>query len=214
MLTRASPFEATTSGGMLERAGTSFLLGALCLTLPAESPTSSVPLDPSAFVRPDATSAGPRLIRSETVIARIRQLSGLTWEQLALVCGTSRRTLHLWASGRRMQPANEERLLRILGILRHIDRGSSNENRRRLLEVRESGDRILDLLAQGRLAEASNAVGLGMDVSLDVVGKPPRPLPADRRPPSPVDLLDAKHDAVHVERRHPRPRLRRFRRDR
>jgi transcriptional regulator with XRE-family HTH domain len=203
---------ATTSGDAVERVGASLLLG-LCLALPCQSPTSSDPDDPSAFVRFEATTAGPRLVRSETVIAKIRQLSGLTWEQLAQMCGTSRRTLHLWASGRRMHTANEERLLRILGILLHLDRGSSDENRRQLLAVRHDGVRIVDLIAQGMVDEAASVVGLGPGLPRDAAIQEPKALPADRRPASPVDLLDALHDPVHVERgHHPKPRFRRVRR--
>lgn len=205
-------FEPTTSGVLRNKAGTSFMLG-LCLTLPAQGHTSSNPEEPSSLRRFESTTAGPRLARSDTVIARIRQLSGLTWEQLAQVCGTSRRTLHLWASGRRMHTANEERLLRILGILQHIDGGSSDQNRRRLLEVQGDGTRIVDLIARGLLDEAAEAVDLVPDSPPAATGPAPRPLQAGRRPPSPVDLLDAMHDPVHREPAHSKKsRFRRLRR--
>lgn len=208
----ADLFESTTSGVLRNKAGTSLMLG-LCLTLPSQSHTSSNPDDSNALSCFESTSAGPRLARSDNLIARIRQLSGLTWEQLAQVCGTSRRTLHLWASGRRMHTSNEERLLRILGILQHIDGGSSDQNRRRLLEVRDDGSRIVDLIARGLLDEAAEAVDLMPDLPPTATEPAPRPLQAGRRPPSPVDLLDAMHDPVHREPAQPKkPRFRRLRR--
>jgi transcriptional regulator with XRE-family HTH domain len=147
------------------------------------------------------------------VIARIRQLSGLTWEQLAQVCGTSRRTLHLWASGRRMNAANEERLLHILAILQHIDTGSADRNRRRLLEVGHDGVSIVDLIERGLFDRAAEAAGSPSQLTSVAPEAATRTVQAERRPPSPVDLLDAMHDAVH-EQPAPRakPRFRRLRR--
>jgi len=205
-------FEATSPG--VAPAKTAPVLFSLLCLLPGESPTSSFAIEPCEHVVCDSTTAGPRFVPPESLIARIRQLSGLTWEQLAKLCGTSRRTLHLWASGRRMQAANEERLLRILGILERIDAGSSDQNRRRLLEVQDgNGVRIFDLLLQGRFDEASRALGLLTEPGTVAPVVRSRPLPVERRLPPPVDLLDAEQDAVHVERgHHPKPRLRRLRR--
>lgn len=201
-------FESTTAG-IAQGVRASALMGAFLFSFTTSSPQAESP----ARFRLEATNAGVSTERQEVAIVQIRQLSGLTWEQLAMVCGTSRRTLHLWASGRRMQPANEERLLRILGVLRQIDRGSSAENRTRLLMVRTDGQRILDLLALGLFEDVMAAMDLQADLPVRAASRSPTPLPRDRRPPSPTDLLDAEQGPAHVERgRHPKARLGRLRR--
>jgi DNA-binding transcriptional regulator YiaG len=201
-------FESTTAG-VAEGVRASMLVGALL----GHFTTSSLHQEPPARFRLEATNAGVSTERQEVAIVQIRQLSGLTWEQLAELCGTSRRTLHLWASGRRMQPANEERLLRILGVLRQMDRGSSAENRTRLLVVRPDGRRLLDLLARGLFADVMEALDLQTDLPVRAASRSPAPLPRDRRPPSPADLFDAEQGPAHVERgRHPKARLGRLRR--
>ena len=57
--------------------------------------------------------------------------------QLATLFGVARRSLHLWASGRPMSGPNEERLHRLVAVLRRIDRGAADWNRRELLRIRE-----------------------------------------------------------------------------
>jgi len=39
--------------------------------------------------------------------------------------GVSRRSLHLWASGKAMASTNEEKLARVLAVVRQLDRGTA-----------------------------------------------------------------------------------------
>lgn len=57
-------------------------------------------------------------------IGELRHLSGLTWEQLSSIFAISRRSLHLWASGKSMIEC-EDHLQRVLDVVRKIDKGCS-----------------------------------------------------------------------------------------
>ena len=49
-----------------------------------------------------------------TVIAQLRRLTGLTWEQLAYLFGVSRQSVHFWASGGTMTAAHRLHLERVI----------------------------------------------------------------------------------------------------
>lgn len=55
-------------------------------------------------VAQDETSATAEAVK------RLRARSGLTWDELARAFGVSRRTVHAWASGTRMNQSHAERL--------------------------------------------------------------------------------------------------------
>lgn len=131
-----------------------------------------------------------------SAIGELRRLSGLTWDQLAGLFDANRRSLHFWASGKPMNAGNQERLHRLLGVLRRIDRGSAAANRVALLDGGESGDLPLDLLARGDFERVVELLGTGPG------RRPagPRPSPeeiARRAPRPPAELVGALHDRVH-----------------
>ena len=118
-------------------------------------------------------------------VFEIRRLSGLTWDQMARVFGVSQRTAHFWASGKPLTAANEERVSRLLGMLRRIDRGSAAKNRAALMEPGAGGVIPFDLLLDGRLGDAETALGVGQGASR----VPSKPLSERerrlRQPPTP-----------------------------
>ncbi len=129
-------------------------------------------------------------------IAELRLTTGFTWEQLALLFGVSRRALHFWASGSPMNRVNEERLHRILGVIRHIDRGAAATNRAALLAPSEAGPTPFELLADKQYEQALLLLGPGP-------GRPARPKVspealAARAPQRPEELVEALQDNVHV----------------
>jgi DNA-binding transcriptional regulator YiaG len=149
---------------------------------------------PMASILPPAEP----VVRAEAAIGELRRLSGLTWDQLARLLDVSRRALHFWASGMAMTPANEERLGRLLGVVRQIDRGSASENRAVLLGARGDGTVPFDRLAEGRYEEVVDLLGPGgpprkprMKVSAAVL--------AERAPRPPEELVGALHDRIHHE---------------
>jgi transcriptional regulator with XRE-family HTH domain len=129
-------------------------------------------------------------------VAELRRLSGLTWEQMGELFGVSRRSIHFWASGKRLSASNETRLLRILDIVRRGHRASASETRLALLETTD-GVSIFELLTQGKSEEA----GLRLCVSSAPRSPSLVALSAEarrtRQPLAPAGLVDAKQDRVH-----------------
>jgi DNA-binding XRE family transcriptional regulator len=173
------------------------------------SPTSASAA--TALLMPDGTSATPRTVipfLRETAggteaagrkIAEVRRISGLTWEELAATMRVSRRTLHLWANGRPIAAANEERLARLLATVRSVDRGTARATRSVIMDPTGSDEHLpLDLLAQQRFDDFIALVGRGSgradgpSLTLSAASR------ATRTPPSPVDLLGALQDAVET----------------
>lgn len=135
-------------------------------------------------------------VGASAAIAELRRLSGLTWEQLARLFDVSRRSLHFWASGEAMAPSNEERLQRLLRVMRAVDRGSASANRAVLLAAGGDGVVPFDLLAAGRYDVALVTVGAGE-------GRPPTPSPpaaviAERTPRPPEERVGALQDRPHA----------------
>ncbi len=140
---------------------------------------------------------------TQAAIAELRRLSGLTWERLAKVFGVSRRTLHFWASGKAMNTTNEERLFRMLAVIRRMDRGNARENRTLLLTER-SGVAPIDLLSMGRWDELLDLVGAGRGRT--AIERSPLAAKAAkaRKPLPPEELVDALQDPVHRDIGHGR----------
>ena len=146
----------------------------------------------------ERTSAGAPLVRASagSAIGELRRLSGLTWERLAELFGTSRRSLHLWASGKPMKDENRRRLDLLLELVRTIDRGTAAANRIALLEDRDGEGAPFDLLVRGDHERPLALLG---------VGKGRRPVGpsvsaramAERAPRPPAELVDALQDRVH-----------------
>lgn len=136
---------------------------------------------------------------SGSAIMELRRLSGFDWEQLSRLFGVTRRSLHFWASGEPPSPANEERLQRLLAVVRKIDRGTASVNRSLLLSPLSDGIIPYDLLIAGKYDEVFDRLGPGP------IGVRPRPGPmspqaaALRRPPRPHELVGALQDPVHLK---------------
>lgn len=139
---------------------------------------------------------------SRKALTEIRQLSGLTWGQLAYALGVDRRSLHLWARGARLSAENAERLERLRAIVRHLDAGHPDDTRQRLLTAIIGSDSVLDLLAQRRDDEVLGWLR-GSDTRRPRRRRtPPALAPSERaarRGFSPIELLDARHDEPRRE---------------
>ncbi|MFU8805076.1 MAG: hypothetical protein ACNA8W_14780 [Bradymonadaceae bacterium] len=70
---------------------------------------------------------------------------------LADVCGVSRRSVHLWASGKSMSEGHEEHLRQTLAAVRAIDRGKASANRALLLSPGADDVQPLELLRESFL---------------------------------------------------------------
>jgi transcriptional regulator with XRE-family HTH domain len=142
---------------------------------------------------------------SQKAINELRKTSGLTWEQVAKLFNVSRRSIHFWASGQPLSSNNEEKLNRLLGVIRYIDRGSASLNRKLLLSPNADGELPLDQLISGEYDQVKENLGRG---------NPPKrpqltPLSEEeselRRPLPPEILIDALQDSIHHDVGRSRP---------
>lgn len=150
---------------------------------------------------------------TRTAIHELRRLSGLTWDQLARLFEVKRRSLHHWGSGQPLSRKNEERLHRLLAVIRHIDRGAADLNRQALLQPTDDGDLPFDLLVRGEYQAVKDILGHGPG-RREIQRKPLSPEAQAARYPvfTPEELVDARHEPVHVEMKGSRvPRVARSR---
>ncbi|MFE1746312.1 XRE family transcriptional regulator [Coleofasciculus sp. H7-2] len=134
---------------------------------------------------------------TRVAIMELRRLSGLAWDQLAHLFGVSRRSMHLWASGKPMNTQNEERLHRLLALVKHFDRGSADENRRLLLTPVDSGENPIKLLAKGDFERVSEALGSGIGERMPSNKAISASSWEGRLPSKPEYLIDALHETIH-----------------
>ena len=139
----------------------------------------------------------PESLSTGSAVLELRMLTGLTWDQLARMFGVGRRSLHFWASGERLSKANEERLGKILALVRLIDRGSPSLNRSALLGASGGGVIPFDLLVEERFDEVLQALG----TTARVTRPSPKPLSRQARmaraPQRPRDLVEANQEIGH-----------------
>ncbi|MBD2298191.1 MULTISPECIES: XRE family transcriptional regulator [Nostocales] len=98
---------------------------------------------------------------TQKAVNELKRLSGLTWDQLAKLFNVSRRSLHSWASGERLNSFNEYTLNQLLGMIQYIDRGSASLNRSLLLQPGSNGIPLIDLLVVGNYEEVKQILGSG-----------------------------------------------------
>jgi transcriptional regulator with XRE-family HTH domain len=148
----------------------------------------------------------PRLFQdSQKAINELRKTSGLTWEQVAKLFNVSRRSIHFWASGQPLASDNEEKLNRLLGVIRYIDRGSASLNRKLLLNPNADGELPLDQLISGEYDKVRENLGRGNPLKrpqLTPLSKEDSEL---RRPLPPEVLIDALQDSIHHDVGRSRP---------
>lgn len=165
-----------------------------------------VPEDWEHVLRPlPQTSAGRMQPEEEeeaqstsSAIMELRRLSGLTWEQLATLFDVARRSLHFWASGKAVNAPNEERLRRVLAVVRKADRGFAAMNRALLLEDRD-GVVPFDLLARGEYETFIELVGTRPGRGELKLPPLSRNALEARKPQPPEELVGALQDRVHVD---------------
>lgn len=189
----------SAAGAMLRQVRIPAMAG--CMLVGIGTSTAQIPpLDIVQAQRSAAqTSSGGALLASMAAgaaIGELRRLSGFTWEQLARLFNVSRRSLHFWASGKPMSPANEEHLHRLIAALRKIDRGSASANRAELLRAREDGCLPFDLLAARDYERVLSLLGPG-DARRTSPPKLSDDARASRAPRPPEELAGALQDRIH-----------------
>jgi transcriptional regulator with XRE-family HTH domain len=194
-------YNSTSAAGPMRQVRNPLVVGVMLFTCGTSSAYSIPTAQRSLSEHPSqhTTSTGQTAslaVPAGEAIAELRTLSGLTWEQLARVMGVSRRSLHLWASGKPMASTNEEKLARVLAVVRQLDRGTAAANRGWLLASSTEGLLLLDLLKDGAYSKVV-ALCTILDDSLTGPGLPVNRRPEEALGSSPDELVGALQDRVH-----------------
>lgn len=88
----------------------------------------------------------PSLMSSAEQVQRLHRESGLTWLQIAKLFQVSRRAVHGWAAGNRMNATNLEHMAVILNALRALPAETPEERRQLLLAPPQDGPSVFDQL--------------------------------------------------------------------
>lgn len=89
------------------------------------------------------------------LLRKIRRISGLTWEELSIAMGVTRRTLHLWDAGQELSQKHLNHLHRVAGLLDRLDRGNPVLMRNHLLKDFE-GQNALSMLKEGNYSQVES----------------------------------------------------------
>jgi transcriptional regulator with XRE-family HTH domain len=128
------------------------------------------------------------------MILEIRRLSGLTLEEIAKALKVSLRTVHHWANEK---PLTEEDALRIqclLNLVKLIDRCNSRVNRFLFLAADKDGILPFNLLCEERFNAVLALIGSGDAPRKSSSCTLSSQVQQTRRPPAPIDLLEALQD--------------------
>lgn len=134
---------------------------------------------------------------TSAAINELRRRSGLTWEQLARMFRVTRRSIHLWASGKPMNATNKVRLGRLLTVIRHIDRGTASETRMALVADLPEGVTPFDLLLDDAFDEVTERLGPGFAPARPTLSPLDLSAMAAKTTASPGELVGARHNRVH-----------------
>lgn len=191
----------TTSGGNAGAGRASFIfVGTFLLSLSAGSPgtassypTLEVPVERTGS-SPSGRLQNARELSTAASVHEIRRLSGLRWEELAVLFGVSRRSVHHWASGKVVSSANEDLIRKVLALVRAYNRGEARKTRDLLLTPGADGLSPFDHI-RARSFEALAAVP---SLATPTIVRSLKPLSdharSALRPPPPHVLLDTIND--------------------
>lgn len=114
-------------------------------------------------------------------IRGLRERSGLTWEEIGKAFGVSRRAVHQWANGGRINSKNVERFSEIVALIDRIPTQAPEEVRSRLVTPNSRGSTLLgQLIATARPAAPKRDVKQALSlVTGDLDTTPEQPLDPD-----------------------------------
>jgi transcriptional regulator with XRE-family HTH domain len=139
------------------------------------SPLTQPALPPVREARPTEAA----LAQTTAMIVRdLYAKSGLTWEQLGRLLGVSRRAVHLWAAGGRVNSRHLELLTQLRGIIEQLPAGNASRRRALIFQARRAEPSIFDTFVRQHTAEEGVVAGT---------------------PFFPDQLLGARHDEVESD---------------
>ena len=134
---------------------------------------SAMPLDQGTTspsmrdISPPASALGRAVNSTNTVstassVVQLRIDSGLTWDQLGRLFGVSRRAVHMWASGKRMNSRNIELLSELRRMIAAAPGSTSDERRSWLFSASEHGiTPIEQFMSRHRRSDGVNSLSAG-----------------------------------------------------
>lgn len=121
------------------------VLGMTLGTVASISPAEALALQQSEIHVTTGAAAGPAEGQAASpgliaeYVAGLRRRSGLTWGDFARALGVSRRTVHFWASGKRVSPRHLERLNAFGNVLLVHESATPDITRERLMVSEDGG---------------------------------------------------------------------------
>jgi hypothetical protein len=103
----------------------------------------------------------------------LKQHSGLTWDQIGRVLGVSRRAVHMWASGGRMNQSHARLLREFAASVREVERATPERTRAALFAIGPSGYSIVDLFRRRHAAGESWGTPFPVEMLLGVADRGP-----------------------------------------
>lgn len=116
-------------------------------------------VDPPALTGGADDAPAPLPAGDQASVRWLHAESGLTWEQLGRLFGVSRRAVHLWANGGRMNAANAESLNELVGIVRELPAADRDRRRALLLAPGSDGRSIVDRFRARQASRAGDVDG-------------------------------------------------------
>lgn len=114
-----------------------------------------VTTDDSATMRTSKESQNHAIRGDQAEIVWTKENSGLTWDQLGKVLGVSRRAVHMWATGARMNQTHAERLREFSAAVRANLGATPDETRAALLSIGPDGLSMVERYRNQRLDRSS-----------------------------------------------------------
>ncbi len=96
-----------------------------------------------------------------SLVREFKRLSGVTWAEVSKIFNVSPRAPFDWAAGKVVSEKNHKLLGQAVAVLRYIDRGTGEENKRLLLSEAENCKSYIDLLVAGQFDRIKELVGPG-----------------------------------------------------
>lgn len=122
---------------------------------------SALPVEVPAVmtVVPVHHDSHPLLLSDQQAVQWLHDQSGLTWDQLSRVFGVSRRAVHMWATGGRMNSSHAATLRELEAVVQGLPGTNSAERRAALLAPGPEGVSIIDRFRARHTPTEGDALG-------------------------------------------------------
>lgn len=151
----AAPFEVSPIIVISESELRSLFLRQQVLS-PSSADDARISISISNDVDEDIVGRSPAALVQE-----FKRLSGVTWAQVSKIFGVSARAPFDWAAGKVVSEKNHKLLGQAVVVLRYIDRGIGEENKRLILSEAENGQLYIDLFEGGQFNRIKELAGRG-----------------------------------------------------